>query len=80
MASDTITQALEIALDLPTLKEALSYMCTWETERVVKQVLYNYGSGSDDTAWDTCFGIIISTTLDKYIEKHPTALSPRGYY
>jgi hypothetical protein len=67
-----ITEAVNIACKQPTLLDALSFICVWESERIVKQALSNYRSGlsgSNGTMWDTCFKVCLKNVLENYKEK-----------
>jgi hypothetical protein len=55
-----ITEAVARACEEPSLEEALSWICVWESERVVKQAREN-------TQWETCFGTCIRYVLKAYI-------------
>lgn len=61
-----INEAVNEALKQPTLIKALSYICTWENERAVKQAIENPGSGANGAQWDTCFEICISRVMEAY--------------
>ena len=64
-----LPEAVDRACQEPSLIDALTYICIWESERIVKQVRENYGSGSYG-AWDTCFRHCISHVMKEYkIEK-----------
>lgn len=65
--ADTFQDALNTAIAMPSLEEALTYVCIWESERIVKQARFNFGSGSDGAGWDTCFGYIIQETMKAYM-------------
>ena len=64
--TDNFTTALEHALTQPTLIEALTSICVWESERAIRQVATQPGSGSDGAGWDTCFNYVISAVLSRY--------------
>ena len=55
-----ITEAVNNACEKETLADALTYICIWESERLVKYVRNNTGS------WETCFGICIKSVMEKY--------------
>ena len=61
-----LTEAVAVACQQPTLLEALTFICIWESERAINQARFNYGSGSDGAGWDTCFGICLKNVIDKY--------------
>ena len=62
-----VPEAVKRACQEPTLEEAISWICVWETERVVRQALRNCRlvdglvvvKKNPDTShgggWDTCF-------------------------
>jgi len=64
-----IIEAVNRACKEPTLLDALSFICVWESERIVKQVLNNYGSGSNGTMWDTYFKVCLKSVLENYKEQ-----------
>ena len=59
-----ITEAVERACEEPTLIDALSFICVWDSERAIKQALRNNGK-----SWETCFKICIKAVIEKYQEK-----------
>jgi len=61
-----ISEAVNRAIQEPTLIDALSSICIWESERIVRQVQNNYGSGSNGAGWDTCFWICIKLVMESY--------------
>ena len=54
-----LDEAVKRAIKEPTLDEAISWICVWETERVVRQAreFFRTGvpQGADGAGWDTCF-------------------------
>jgi hypothetical protein len=50
------TKAVEKACKKPSLLEALTWICIWESERVVKQAREN-------ETWDTCFRYLINKVM-----------------
>ena len=56
---DNFTQAVEKACKEPTLLDALTFICIWESERVVKQCREN-------EQWDTCFKICLKGVMNNY--------------
>ena len=56
-----ITEAVERACKEGTLLDALSWICVWESERVVKQAIKNEGKH-----WETCFKHSIKQVMDNY--------------
>ena len=63
-----ITEAVKQACKEPTLLDALSWVCVWESERVVKQTKKNLRQ-IDGRGWDTCFKFCIGKVIEEYI--HP---------
>jgi hypothetical protein len=61
-----IDEAVKRACEEPTLLDALSWICVWDSERAIKQALTNYGSGTDGAGWDTCFKFCLKRVLDEY--------------
>ena len=61
-----ISEAVNRAIKEPTLVDALSWICVWESERIVRQVQNNYGSGTNGAGWDTCFRICIKSVMESY--------------
>lgn len=57
-----ITAATKRACEEPTLLDALSWICVWESERVVKQARAN-------PQWETCFKVCLQSVLDNYQQK-----------
>jgi hypothetical protein len=65
-----LSQATKAACKELTLLDALSFICVWESERVVKQAHKNLtdntpanGSGA---MWETCFKTCIKSVIDNY--------------
>lgn len=61
-----IDEAVAEAIKQSTLIDALTWICIWESERIVKQVRNNLGSGSNGAGWDTCFKVCIERTMAAY--------------
>ena len=65
-----ITEAVKTACQEPTLLDALTWICVWESERAINQARFNLGSGSDragwNAGWDTCFRICIEHVMKNY--------------
>ena len=61
-----IDEAVDRACKEPTIVDALSWICVWESERVVKQVRENFGSGANGADWDTCFRVCLQKVIKKY--------------
>jgi len=55
-----LTEAVNLACKEETLLAALTFICTWETERVVEQAREN-------KQWDTCFNICLGRVMQKYV-------------
>ena len=54
-----IDEAVKRACEEPTLLEALTSICIWESERIVKQARTN-------EQWETCFRICLKEVMEKY--------------
>ena len=54
-----LVQATERACKEPSLIDALTFICVWESERIVKQAREN-------PTWETCFKISLKSVLDNY--------------
>jgi len=54
-----VGEAIEIACKEPTLEDALTWICVWESERIVKQ-------GLSKLTRHTCFKICIESVIEKY--------------
>jgi len=63
---ETFKEIIKKACQESTLLDALTYACICESERIVKQVTTNYGSGRDGAGWDTCFKIYLKEILTRY--------------
>lgn len=72
IASLNITEAAQKACEQPTLLEALSWICVWESERVVKQAREN-------PQWDTCFTTCLKAVMDNFAIKGIPALSTEAF-
>lgn len=64
-----IDAAIKKACEEPTLLDALSWICVWESERAINQALNKYGSGMDGAGWDTCFKFCLKRVMEQYKEK-----------
>lgn len=60
--TQNITEATKRACEEPTLLDALTWICIWESERVVKQA-------RKSMQWETCFKVCLQSVLENYIEK-----------
>ena len=60
-----IDEATKKACQEPTLLDALSWICVWESERVVKQAKKNLRD-ADGKMWDTCFKFCLKKVLEEY--------------
>ena len=63
---DNIKEAVIRACQEPTLLDALTWICIWESERVIYQARYNFGSGSNEAGWDTCFRVCLKQVMESY--------------
>jgi len=54
-----IDEAVKQACEKPTLLEALTDICIWESERVVRQARTN-------KQWETCFRVCLKEVMEKY--------------
>ena len=54
-----ISEATKKACEKPTLLEALTDICIWESERIVKQARKN-------EQWETCFKVCLREVMAKY--------------
>jgi len=54
-----IDQAVKRACEESTLLNALTWICVWESERIVKQAREN-------EQWETCFNVCLKLVTDKY--------------
>ena len=70
-----ITEATKIACQQPTLLDALTYICVWESERAIAQARNNYGSGANGAGWDTCFKTCLKSVIDKYPKEKSTTIN-----
>jgi len=66
-----INEATARACQEPTLLDALSWICVWESERGVEQAhenLTNNTPANPDTGamWETCFKACLKSVMDKY--------------
>lgn len=61
-----ITQATSRACEEPTLIDALSWICVWESERAIEQARERYGNGVDGSGWDTCFKYCLTQVMENY--------------
>jgi hypothetical protein len=57
-----LTEAVNKAIQEPTLNEALSWICVWENQRAVEQARKN-------EQWDTCFEYCINAVTEAYNRK-----------
>ena len=77
-----INEAVAIACKEPTLLDALSWICVWESERAIKQARLNQRD-ADGKGWDTCFRICLKMVMEKYKScakcKHPDLCSTCMY-
>jgi len=57
-----LVEATKRACEEDTLLDALTFICVWESERLVKQVK----SIEPHDSWDTCFGISLKSVMEAY--------------
>lgn len=72
-----ITQAVERACEEPTLLDALSWICVWESERAIHQARFNFGSGTNGAGWDTCFKYCLKCVMEEYWKKNDRRVNSR---
>jgi len=60
-----ITEATKRACKEPTLLDALTWICVWESERVVKQAKKNLRD-LEGKGWDTCFRACLKEVMREY--------------
>jgi len=60
-----IKEAVNIACKESTLLDALTWICIWESERIVKQAKKNQRD-MNGKGWDTCFRYCLNEVMDKY--------------
>ncbi len=60
-----LKEATKIACREPTLLDALTWICVWESERIVKQAKKEIRD-MDGKGWDTCFKICLKSIIDNY--------------
>lgn len=53
-----ITEATKRACEEPTLLDALTWICVWESERAIKQA-------KENSQWETCFRICMESVMEK---------------
>lgn len=67
-----ITEATERACQEPTLLDALSWICVWDSERAIKQAKKGL-TDADGKGWDTCFKRCLGSVMRAY----PAALATK---
>jgi len=65
-----IAEAVNRACEEPTLLDALTWICIWESERVVKQARVN-------PQWETCFHICLRLVTEEYWKKNDRRINSR---
>lgn len=64
-----IIKAVKRACEEPTLLDALSWICVWESERAIKQA-YEYAISNkrthDGAGWEICFKHCIKLVMESY--------------
>ncbi len=58
-----LPEAVDRACQEPTLLDALTFICIWETERIVRQARGN-------EQWDTCFRVCLQAVKAQYERQH----------
>ena len=76
-SSMNFKEAIERACQEPTLLDAQTWICIWESERAIKQARENYGSGTDGAGWDTCFKICLKEVTEEYWKRNDRRINPR---
>lgn len=66
----TFTEAIDRACEEKTLHEALSWICTWESERIIP-VAHKFLNGQAERqpsgqGWESCFGYLIKEVMEQY--------------
>ncbi len=66
----TLNEVIDQACKEPTLLDALSWIATWECERVIPEA-HEFLSGRkerqvDGTGWTTCFHWLIKEVMEQY--------------
>lgn len=72
MKKSIFQEAVDRACQEPTLADALSWICVWESERVVRQAHEFFNTGirqPDGKGWDTCFKVCIKAVMNGYLDK-----------
>ena len=66
-----IVEAVARACKEPTLLDALSWICVWESERTIKQALESHESGvkggANGAGYDTCFRFCLTKVMESYV-------------
>lgn len=60
-----IDEATKRACEEPTLLDALTWICVWESERIVKQAKKELRD-AEGKGWYTCFRICLKSVLENY--------------
>lgn len=60
-----ISEATKISCKEPTLLDALTQICIWESERAIKQAMKGL-IDVDGKRWDTCFKMCLKSVMDNY--------------
>lgn len=72
MRKSPFDEAIARACQEPTMVDALSWICVWESERVVRQAHQFFNTGirqPDGKGWDTCFRVCIKAVMDAYLDR-----------
>ena len=67
--SGHITQAVERACQEKSLLDALTWICVWESERIIKQAKKGL-KDADGKGLDTCFRVCFRVCLKEVMEKY----------
>lgn len=63
VAIDNFNEIVQTAIELPTLEEALAYVCIWGHDRVMEH-----------EQWEILFNIVITKTIKLYLQHHQLSL------
>jgi hypothetical protein len=65
-------EAIECALQEPTLLDALTLIAVWDTERSIRQARRYFVTGEtnpDGMGWETCFRVCFKAVMQKWTER-----------
>ena len=60
-----IDEATKRACQEPTLLDALTWICIWESERAIKQAKKELRD-AEGKGWDTFFRVCLKSVMEKY--------------